>query len=368
MRKNLLSKVLPVVAAAAVFVVLALAGCTGNSDAADSSSSSGSSGNSDAAGNASNGSGTITVVWYPNESAADFAPARDEIAKYIEQATGKTVVNMTTTDYTIAIEAIDSGKAQIAFLGAQGYVQANQQNSAVLPLFTHTGPSGTLSDALYYSRICVNTSDASQYQANGTYSIENIAGKSISFVSQSSTSGWAIPTSAIVSYFGSDPRWSGLTIDDLAQGGSGKLFSNVLFGNSHQGAAVNLLSGKCDVAAFDDDDLTPYVQLDSGTANTPGAVYEVSAGASAPFDTLAGKTFTVIAAYPVLNEPFVYNSTSLSADDAQKILDVMTSSTVANDTLIFDPNGKGLFEKTASEQFIAVTDDWYASIRALGAF
>ena len=311
-------------------------------------------------------SGTITIVWYPNESAADFAPARDEIASYIKQATGKDVVNMTTTDYTIAIEAITSGKAQLAYMGAQGYVQANQQNSQVLPLFTYSGPSGTLSDALYYSRLCVNTDDASQYQSNGTYSIQNIAGKKISFVSQSSTSGWAIPTSAIVNYFKSDPTWSNLSTDDLAQGGKGKLFSSVLFGNSHQGAAVNLLTGKCDVAAFDDDDLTPYVKLDSGTANTPGAVYEVIQGASAPFDTLAGKKFTVISAYSVLNEPFVYNASSLSADDAQKILDVMTSSQVANDTLIFDPNGNGLLPKTKDEQFVAVTDDWYQPIRDLG--
>ncbi|MCL2653032.1 MAG: PhnD/SsuA/transferrin family substrate-binding protein [Propionibacteriaceae bacterium] len=319
-----------------------------------------------AASNATSGD-TITVVWYPNESASDFAPARDEIAKYITQATGKKVVNMTTTDYTIAIQAIASGKAQMAYMGAQGYVQANSQNSAVQAMFTYSGPSGTLSDALYYSRICVNTADAGQYVSNGTYSIENIAGKSISFVSQSSTSGWAIPTSAIVGFFKKDAQWANLKADDLAQGGSGKLFSNVLFGNSHQGSAVNLLTGKSQVAAFDDDDLTPYVKLTSGQASTPGAVYEVIQGASAPFDTLAGKQFTVISAYSVLNEPFVYNSQALSSDDAQKILAVMTSSQVTNDTLIFDPAGKGLLPKTKNEQFVQVADSWYQSIRDLGA-
>jgi len=316
--------------------------------------------------NSSASADTITIAWYPNESASDFAPARDEIAKYIKQATGKEVVNMTTTDYTIAIVAIASGKAQLSYMGAQGYVQANKQNSAVLPLFTYSGPSGTLSDALYYSRLCINSADAGLYMANGSYSIRNIAGKRISFVSQSSTSGWAIPTSGIVGVFKKDAKWGNLTVDDLAQGGSGKLFSTVLFGNSHQGSAVNLLTGKCDVAAFDDDDLTPYVQLDSGTANTPGAVYEVAKGASAPFDTLVGKRFTVISAYQVLNEPFVYNSQSLGSDDAQKILTIMTSGQVANDTLIFDPNGKGLLPKTKNEQFVKVTDDWYKPIRDLG--
>ncbi|MCL2881747.1 MAG: phosphate/phosphite/phosphonate ABC transporter substrate-binding protein [Coriobacteriia bacterium] len=352
MHKHSLLKAIVAIMVMAVMVA-SLIGCssktTGNSNTSSTTSG-----------------GKITVVWYPNESAADFAPARDAIAKYIKQATGKDVVNMTTTDYTVAIEAIDSGKAQIAYMGAQGYVQAHEQNSAVLPLFTYSGPSGTLSDALYYSRLCVNAADASQYESNGTYSIQNIAGKKISFVSQSSTSGWAIPTSAIIGNFKKDPKWSNLVVNDLAQGGPNKLFSTVLFGNSHQGAAVNLLTGKCDVAAFDDDDLTPYVQLDSGTANTPGAVYEIAKGASAPFDTLTGKKFTVIGAYPVLNEPFVYNSKSLSSSDADKILNVMTSDTVSNDTLIFDPNGKGLLSKTKDEHFIKVTDEWYQPIRDLG--
>ena len=310
---------------------------------------------------------TITVVWYPNESAADFAPARNEIAKYIKQATGKNVSNMTTTDYTVAIQALVSGKAQIAYMGAQGYVQANEQNSAVQPLFTNSGPSGTLSDALYYSRLCVNSGDASKYKSNGTYSIQNIAGKKISFVSQSSTSGWAIPTSGIIGFFKKDSKWSNLTVDDLAQGGSGKLFSAVLFGNSHQGSAVNLLTGKCDVAAFDDQDLNPYVDLVAGKDNTPGAVYQVKKGASAPFDTLTGKKYTVIAAYQVLNGPFAYNSKSLSASDAQKILDTMSSSEVSNDKLIFDPSGNGLFTKTQNEQFMKVIDSWYQPIRNLGA-
>lgn len=309
---------------------------------------------------------SITIVWYPNESAADFAPARDEIAQFVKQATGKKVTNMTTTDYTVAIQAISSGKAQLAYMGAQGYVQANEQNPTVLPLFTYSGPSGTLSDAMYYSMICVNTADASHYLSGGTYSIENIAGERMSFVSQSSTSGWAIPTSAIVGFFKSQSQWSNLKADDLAQGGSGKLFSTVLFGNSHQGSAVNLLTGKVDVAAFDDDDLTPYVHLASGTANTAGAVYEVINAASAPFDTLAGKEFTVIGAYPVLNEPFVYNSAALGEADAQKILTIMTSNTVSDDTLIFDPNGKGLLGKTENEHFVKVTDDWYQPIRDLG--
>ena len=42
-----------------------------------------------AAKNAGNSSDTITLVWYPNESAEDYQAARDEVGKLIEKATGK---------------------------------------------------------------------------------------------------------------------------------------------------------------------------------------------------------------------------------------------------------------------------------------
>ena len=102
-------------------------------------------------GNASNDSGKITLVWYPNESASDYQSARDEFAKLITQATGKEVEHKLTTDYSIAIEAVAGGTAQICFMGAQGYIEANEKSKDVKPLFVNSGASGTLDDALYYS-------------------------------------------------------------------------------------------------------------------------------------------------------------------------------------------------------------------------
>ena len=146
-------------------------------------------------------SDTITIVWYPNESAEDYDVAREEYGRLIEQATGKTVEHKLTTDYTIAIESIASGSAQISFMGAEGYVQAKNSNDAVLPLFVDSGASGTLDDALYYSFLAVNEADAAEYETSDGYSIDNIAGKKMSFVSNSSTSGFKVPTNGIVSHF-----------------------------------------------------------------------------------------------------------------------------------------------------------------------
>ncbi|MCO7125268.1 PhnD/SsuA/transferrin family substrate-binding protein [Sporolactobacillus shoreicorticis] len=312
----------------------------------------------------SNGSGsskkTITVVWYPNESGADMKSSRESIDKVIAEATGKKVVDKLTTDYNIAIEAVASGNADIGFLAAQGYIEAHKKNEKVLPLVVNSGASGTLKDAVYYSWIGVNAKDADQYKSNGEYSIEGIKGKKMSFVSTSSTSGFVVPTSRIISQFKSD----NLTQDDLQQGG--KFFKEVLFGQSHQGSAVNLLTGKADVAAFCDTELGRYVDLKSGEFNKVGATYKVKDHAEEPFNNLGGKEFTVLAVTPVLNAPVVMNTETLSKADQKKLLDTLTSDKVADNKEIFAPEGsKALFAKTKDERFLKIEDSWFDEIRNL---
>ena len=78
----------------------------------------------------------ITMVWLPDNSSADLTQSREAIGDVIKEATGRDVELMTTTDYNVAIEAISSGSAQMALLGAEGYVQANSKNDAVQAAFT----------------------------------------------------------------------------------------------------------------------------------------------------------------------------------------------------------------------------------------
>lgn len=220
---------------------------------------------------------TITLVWYPNESAEDYDVAREEYAKLIEQATGKTVEQKLTTDYAIAIESLSNGTAQICFMGAQGYIEAKEANDAALPLFVNSGESGTLDDAKYYSFLAVEKGNEGQYADGDSYSIDNIVGKKMSFVSNSSTSGFKVPTGSIIGHF-SDRN---LTEDDLIEGGDDMLFSQVLFGGSHQGSAFNLMSGKADVAAFCDTEIAPYADCVEGEPNATGSVYAIKDDAGA---------------------------------------------------------------------------------------
>nr|WP_250645144.1 PhnD/SsuA/transferrin family substrate-binding protein [Lactiplantibacillus pentosus] len=93
---------------------LGLAGCASGTSAQSGSDS-------------SDKSKTITVVFYPNESAKSFAGSRTAIKKAVEKATGKTVKLQTTTDYNVAIQAIASGKAQVAYMGGQRLYPSTSQ-------------------------------------------------------------------------------------------------------------------------------------------------------------------------------------------------------------------------------------------------
>ncbi|MCT4478836.1 phosphate/phosphite/phosphonate ABC transporter substrate-binding protein [Peribacillus frigoritolerans] len=310
---------------------------------------------------------TLTIAWLPNESGEDLGEARDEIGKILEDATGKKVEHKTTTDYNIAIEAIANGNADMAFLGAQGYIEANNKNDSVQPLVVPSGESGTLDDAVYNSWLAVQNAD--DYKTNDEYKIDGIQGKKFSFVSNSSTSGFKVPSTGIVDYFSKQDKFKELKAEDLLEGGKDKFFSEVLYGGSHQGSAVNLLTGKADVAAFCDTCVNNYVELADGEENKAGAVYKVKKGAAEPFNTVVDKTFSLISVTPVLNAPFVVNTELVSEETREKILETLISDEMANNEKVFVPEDSklsGLFKRVSGkERLVEVEDDWFNPIREL---
>ena len=308
--------------------------------------------------------GPITVVWYPNESSNTHAEIRDEVNRLIEQATGRKAEARLTTDYTIAIEAIASGSADIAMaMGAVGYIEAKNRNPAVDVLFVNSDANGGLDGAKYFAWLCVPIEKADDYRSGSTYSIDNIRGKKMSFVSNSSTSGFRVPTGSIISHFASD----NLTEDDLIEGGRDMFFQEVYFGGSHQGSTVNLLTGNADVAAYCDVELQAYVELVSGVENEVGAVYAVKQGADAPFDQYVGRQFVVIASTPVFNGPNAINRNTLTDAEIEAIAALFTSEEVANNEILFYDasieGAMGLYRKSASYGYVRTTDSWYDPYR-----
>jgi phosphonate transport system substrate-binding protein len=336
-----------------------LAGCSGSSD----SSNGGSSDSGDVAT-----PDKLVMVWLPNESSADFDAGREEFGKKLKEYSGLEVELMTTTDYNVCIEAISSGKAHLANMGAEGFVEAQKKNENVLPLVTTSDPDGTLDGAKYFSRICVPADELDNYKDDSSdtgYALTNIKGKRMSFVSQSSTSGFKVPANAIMKAFPDDVT----STDDLTVPG---FFSEVLFGNTHPGSAVNLLQGDADVAAFDDVDVDTYLDVPEGDrdeVNAAGVVYDVKADAAEPFDRVQGKSFGIIQCTPVLNGPIAYNADVLPDDIKQKLIDGLTSDDCSNDELLFAPEGEdgngAIWSKEDSAGFIEVDNDWYDPIREL---
>lgn len=311
----------------------------------------------------------LTMVWLPNESSSEFDAGREEFGKVLEKYAGVKVELMTTTDYNVAIEAIASGKAQLANMGAEGFIQAQKKNNKVLPLVTTSDTDGKLDGAKYYSRICVPEAEMSTYADSAEetgYSIKNIKGKRMSFVSATSTSGFKVPCNAIMKAFPDDVKSS----DELSTPG---FFSQVLFGNSHPGSAVNLLQGDADVAAFDDVDVDTYLDVPEGerdTVNAAGSVYSVKADAPQPFDRVQGKKFGIIQATPVLNGPIAVNTEKVPQEIIDKLVKGLTSKETSEDELLFAPEDKegtgAVWSLGDTAGFIAVEDSWYDPIRALG--
>lgn len=315
--------------------------------------------------------GPVVMVWYPNESGAELKEARDSLGAIVEKALGRPVEHKLTTDYIIAVESLASGAADIAFVGAEGYIQSKNKNPNVVPIVLPSGASGTINDAVYYSWLAVQKGKEGDYMKDGAYAIDNIQGKRFSFVSNSSTSGFRVPSSNIIKYFGKMEMWKDITSDDLLEGGSDSFFLDVQFGGSHQGSAVNLISDKVDVAAFCDSCVNNYVDLTEGELNKAGSVYKVKEGADEPFDKFPGAEFVVISSTPVLNAPFAANMDKIAPEELKALQDAFTSDEVANNTKIFatkadlEAGYKSLFRKTKEERFILVEDSFFDPIREM---
>lgn len=303
----------------------------------------------------------LVWVWYPNESTPEFADARAAVINVAEEALGREITEQLTTDYAIAIEAIVNENAALSWFGGEGYVQAHAKDAGVLPLVTNTGSSGTLADAKYYSMLGTLLENEDDYKVNGQFDLDSLSQKSFSFVSNSSTSGFRVPSSIISANFNVDA-------EDLLEGGPNMVFSEVMFGGSHQGSFFNVLSGKADIGAFCNSCVSEYIEWEKGSSEDPmaGDIIRVKDDAVAPFDQVAGTEVVLVATVPVLNAPIVMNTNILSADEVAALQAAFTSDEVAANTSIFAPrdsNSKGFFRQ--GQRFALVDDSWYDPIRAL---
>jgi phosphonate transport system substrate-binding protein len=308
----------------------------------------------------------ISVVWLPDNSLESYDNFRAVIDETITRATGKKCRDIFTTDYAIVVETLANNKAAICYAGAQSYIDVHAKNDQIVPLVVRSGVSGTADDAMYYSWISVDPDKIATYRkADGSINPKEFEQKRISFVSGNSTSGFTVPANFIISAQKDIEKWTNLTSEDIMEGGKDKLFSEVTYGGTHQITLLNLLLGRCDIAATCNISTLQY-SIEKGTANTAGAVYRIADDSQAPFDTVAGKEFALLEAIPVMNFPLIMNKNLLTDKEQQDLLDYFTSDEVANDERMFPTEkkeGSNFAVKRGNERFVHVDDAWFDPLR-----
>ncbi len=304
--------------------------------------------------------GAFKIVFYPNESGESMKDAREAFKDILQKALGRDVEVVTTTDYNIALETLISGKADMAYVGAEGYIQAHNKNKSVVPVVTNSGASGTLEDSLYYAFVaCLEKNENMFKDTDDVFNHEKLLGKRVSFVSVNSTSGFILPAKFLASALKAKDS------DELIK--EGLYFSKIIFASSHQGSQVMLYKNEADIACFAIPQTIKVYKLVSGKENSEGAVYEVQKCDDKPFSDYVGERISILKALPVLNAPLVINRDTVSNDEAQKIKLALTSDETANNPGIFKMTGQnvnGIFPKwTDKTRLIEVDDVWYDKLR-----
>ena len=161
----------------------------------------------------------ITAI--PDESPTELARKAAPLVKYLEQRLGTKVEFTPVTDYAAAVEALANQQVDLAWFGGFTFVQALQRSGGkVIPLVQRE------EDAQFRSVFI--TTEA------GIKSLADLKGKTLSFGSQSSTSGHLMPRSFLIAA-GIDPD---------------KDLRRVAFSGAHDATVAAVASGKVDAGAL----------------------------------------------------------------------------------------------------------------------
>lgn len=180
----------------------------------------------------------LVIAYAPNESTDESADARAGLAADLEAALGIEVEEIQASDYSAIIEALRTGQADAAYIGALAIAYASDRADAI-PI-AMKAPDGERSQAVYHSLLITSSSN------EDINTIEDIKGKTIAFVDPESTSGNLFPTYEIIKAFPEE----NLTSDDLHT--NGKFFEASSYSGKHQAGLQAVIKGDVDVVPISD--------------------------------------------------------------------------------------------------------------------
>ncbi len=161
----------------------------------------------------------ITAI--PDESPTELARKAEPLVKYLEGRLGMKVEFTPVTDYAAAVETLVNKQVDMAWFGGFTFVQAQHRSGGkVIPLVQRE------EDEKFRS-VFITTEPAIK-------SLADLKGKTLSFGSQSSTSGHLMPRSYLLAA-GIDPD---------------KDLKRVAYSGAHDATAAAVASGKVDAGAL----------------------------------------------------------------------------------------------------------------------
>ncbi len=161
------------------------------------------------------------VTAIPDESPTELARKAAPLMKYLEQRLGMKVEFTPVTDYAASVEALPNKQIDLAWFGGFTFVQAQQRSGGkVIPLVQRE------EDEKFRS-VFITTDESIK-------SLVDLKGKTLSFGSQSSTSGHLMPRSFLLAG-GVDPD------RDLKR---------LAYSGAHDATVASVASGKVDAGAL----------------------------------------------------------------------------------------------------------------------
>ena len=212
---------------------------------------------------------TFTIAYAPNESTTDSTDARSTLAKDLGKVINMDVKEIQASDYTAIIEALRTGKADMAYMGALA-VAMGSERAGVTPIVMKA-PNGDKAQAVYHS-VFVTQKNNSEIN-----SIKDFKGKTIAFVDPDSTSGNLVPTSEIMKAF------SDLHLTNEKIHTNGEFFEAVSFSGKHQAGLQAVIKGDVDIVPISDQIMAS--EFKNGNADE-NAVKVVHSSAAIPAEAM----------------------------------------------------------------------------------
>jgi phosphonate transport system substrate-binding protein len=165
---------------------------------------------------------TLRVTAIPDESPTELARKFEPLGKYLESKLGMKVEFTPVTDYAAAVETLVNKKVDLAWFGGFTFVQSSVRSGG------KTIPLVQREEDTVFKSVFIASKDS------GITKLEDLKGKTLSFGSQSSTSGHLMPRSFLLA----------------AKVDPDKDLKRVSFSGAHDATIAAVASGKVDAGAL----------------------------------------------------------------------------------------------------------------------